>query len=546
MKTRVYTILLAFLGFLTKSNANNLQLTISEALSISADQKIQSQRVARIYMSLCNNMMEPAFYQERDLVINIFDSQLHKLNLFTPTEEIKSSVERVKKLWGEYKKIAGWSIKKDAASKLLKLSTGMLQSSNALHNAYLNYQRSQTTGYANSDVVTIHEYLKRNINQQVLVERTMMYYLAEKQGIDAHGAGATFKEAQKIFLRMLNILDKAEISTASAHQDLTIIRQQWSILDKYFNNVDNNQDYMKEVFHSANKISALLKKIAKSYKDLSTKLNLSYSLNEAISQTILVQQISRAYIASHSVEDLGYQYRKEITEGVAVFEKHINSMLHTAQREEITNALNVVQTMWKNYKRLVTDFDNINEIRKIRLMELCYIVMASCDRVTDEVEKYAKSIPAYMSLCVKDGVPVKNSSNITYLTRTASKMAGLSERISLYFMMKTSKVDHDLSCKRLNETINEFDKYFEELNSSTLNTIATRKLLESCTIEWKWIKSACKSANAENVKLLLENTTQLRKKMLKASILYEHEMNDLFSQDIKEQQPTASALPTNK
>ena len=238
---------------------------------------------------------------------------------------------------------------------------------------------------------------------------------------------------------------------------------------------------------------------------------------------------------------MSYQYKKEVIEGVEAFEKRITSMLHTAQTEDISSALYVVRTMWKNYKRLVTDFENIDEMRKIRLMELCYIVMASCDRVTDEVERYAKGIPSYMALCEKDGLPIEASMDITYLTRTASEMAGLSERTSLYFMMKVAKVDNDLSCKRLVETIHKFDKHFKELSNSSLNSPALNKLLESCTIEWVWIKSACKTAKEEDIILLLENANQLRKKMLKASVLYEHEMNDMFSQDVKEQEPTASS-----
>lgn len=545
MKIRIYTFLLACFSCLAESSANDMQMSINEALSIAADQKIQSQRVARIYMSLCNNMMEPSFYQERDVAISLFDEQLRKLSFFAPTEDIKSNIERVRKLWVEYKKIAGWSIKKDAGSKLLKLSTGMLQASNALYNAYILYQRSQTTDQNNSDVVTIQEYLKRNIDQQVLVERTMMYYLAEKQGIEGQGTNATFKEAQKIFLRMLNVLAKAEISSASIRNDISTIREQWAVLELHFDNIDKEQDYMKEMFYSANKITALLKHIAKNYQDLSIKLNLSYSLNEAVSQTVLVQQISKAYIASHVNEALSYQYRKEVTEGVEAFEKRVNSMLHTAQTEEISTALNVVQVMWKNYKKLVTDFENIDEMRKIRLMELCYVVMASCDRVTDEVENYAKSIPAYMDLCMKDGARLEPSMDITYLTRTASRMAGLSERVSLYFMMKSAKVDNDLSCKRLAETMQEFEKDLEELSSSNLNSIPLQKLLESCSIEWVWMKSACKDANPENIEAMLENANKLRKKMLKASVLYEYVMNDMFSQDVKEPQPTASAPSSN-
>jgi hypothetical protein len=541
MKLRIYTLLLVCLGSFSYSEANDMQLTINEALSISANQQIQSQRIARIYLSLCNNMMEPTFYQERDVAIGLFDEQLRKLAFFTPTEDIKSNVERVKKLWAEYKKIAEWSIKKDAASKLLKLSTGMLQATKALYSSYIEYQRSQTNQQVNSDLLTINEYLKSNIKQLVLVERTMMFYLAEKQGIDTQNSNSLFKESQKIFLRTLNVMARADVTSASIRRHIATVREQWASLEVHFKDIDKEQDYMKDMYYSANKISALVRHISKNYKELATKLNLSYSLNEAINQTILVQQISKDYIASNMDESMSYQYRKQVTDGVAEFEKRINSMMHTAQTEEISTALNVVQIMWKNYKRLVTDFENIDEVRTIRVMELCYVVMAACDRVTDEVEVYAQSIPSYTDLYTKNGVEVDPSLDITHLTRASNNMVGLSERIALYFMMKSSEIDNDLSCKRLRETMTDFEKSFEELNASNLNTPAIQKLLESCTIEWVWIKSACKEANAEDMAAMLDNISLLCKKLRKASVLYEHEMNDMFSQDEQVQAQTASA-----
>ncbi len=117
MKNTIYTLFQSFLGIIVGAKADDTKLTINQAIRIAADQTVQSQRVARIYLSLCNDMMEPKFYRERDAAIELFDRQLRQLSYYTPTEEIKSNLQRVRDLWEPYKKIAGWSIKKDAASK---------------------------------------------------------------------------------------------------------------------------------------------------------------------------------------------------------------------------------------------------------------------------------------------------------------------------------------------------------------------------------------------------------------------------------------------
>ena len=159
MQKTLYIILFSL--FTIGLHANNLKLDIQKALEISADQQVQSQRIARIYLALCNNLMEPTLYQERDAAIELFDEQMHQLSLFTPNDDIKDNIQNVRAIWQEYKKIASWSIKKDAASKLLKQSTSILQATKALHAAYYNYNKSLTTPSENSDLITIKQYIKQ-------------------------------------------------------------------------------------------------------------------------------------------------------------------------------------------------------------------------------------------------------------------------------------------------------------------------------------------------------------------------------------------------
>ncbi|WMX12815.1 MULTISPECIES: hypothetical protein [unclassified Aureispira] len=540
MQKILYTILFSSLFFSLK--ANDLKLDIQKALLVSSDQQVQSQRIAKVYFALCNNVMEPKFYQERDEAIERFDEQLHQLSLFTPTDDIKENIQNVRSIWIEYKKIAGWSIKKDAASKLLKQSTLILQATKALHVAYSNYNKSLTTPSDNSDLITIQQYIKQNRNQLILMQRIMLYYLSEKQGIDATAAGHSLNDAQKSFSRILGILEKAKITSKSIQNKLAFIRENWTEINQHLIFVDKDQSYVDDMLNRSNLISKTVEEVSEKYIELAVKLNISYSINEATMQTVYIQKIAKSCIASLN-DHIAYKYKKEVIEDVEDFEERMNAMLITAQTEDIRMAINVVKTMWKNYKNLATNFSAMDDIQATKLIEQAYVMMAACDRVSDEIEKYALKTPSYRALSIKDDVKVDPSLDITHQIYVSSDLRITSQRVALYFIMKALNIDSDLSIKRLNTCLQEFKKQLEELKASRINSPAMSVLLESCYQEWEWIKNACQNTTKEDIDEMLSQTNMLSKKLMKLTNLYEHKMNDFFAEDIKEESPAAQAMP---
>lgn len=542
MQKILYIILI--ISLTSSLYANDLKLDIQKALEIASDQQVQSQRIAKVYLALCNNVMEPKFYQERDEAIEKFEEQLHQLSLFTPTEEIKENIQNVRTIWQEYKKIAGWSIKKDAASKLLKQSTSILQATKALFIAYNNYNKSLTTSSDNSDLITINQYIKQNRNQLILMQRIMLYYLSEKQGIDATAAGHSLNDAQKSFSRILGILEKAKITSKSIQSKLELIRENWTEINQHLIFVDKDQSYIDDMLNRSNLISTTVKEISQKYLELSVKLSISYSINEATMQTVYVQRIAKSYIASIN-DHIAYKYKKEVIEYVEDFENRMNSMLVTAQTEDIKMSINVVKTMWKNYKKLATNFESMDDLRATKLIEQSYVVMAACDRVSDEIEKYALGIPSYKALSVKDDVKIDPTLDITHQIYVSSDLRVNSQRLALYFILTALDIDSDLSSKRLDTYSQEFKKQFDELKASRINSPAMTVLLESCNKEWDWMKEASKTTKKEDIDLMLEHTNLLSKKLTKLTNLYEHRMNDFFAEDIKEESPAALAMPKN-
>ena len=543
MYNYIYLFCLGTLSLLSHAvYANDFKLTIKEALEKSANQQVLSQEVAKVYVALCNNIREPKFYQERDAAIEAFDEELHQLSLFTPTPKIKENIQNVRTLWKAYKAIAGWSIKKDAAAKLLKQSTNLLQATKLLHAAYSDYEKSQQTANPNGDLITIEQYLKQNNNQLILNQRVILYYLAEKQGIDATNSGHKLEDAQNSFAGILKILDDARITSDAIKAKLQIIKNAWAGINQHLIFVNKDQSYVEDMLNRSKIIDKTIREISTIYKDLGVKLSISYAMNQATAQSMLTQKIAKAYIASTN-DHISYKYKKEVLERIDDFETKIKAMQVTAPSDNVKSSIRVVQTMWKNYKALVSNFTEMDEIRIIKALEQCHVVMAACDRVAEEVDVYAQSIPAYKALSEKDGEKVNPSEDITHQIKVAGRMRIYSQRVALYFMMKTLNLDKDVSTKRLNSCIQEFGALYNSLKESRLNSAAMNKLLESCMDEWSWITNASENSKKDDIDFMLEHSDLLSRKLMKLTNLYEHRMNDFFAKDIKEESPAAQAAP---
>lgn len=521
----------------TNIYANKPKLSINEALDIVFSQQALSQHLARVYLALCNNTLEPKFYQERDASIQTFDEQLHQLSLFIPTDKVKVHIQNVRNVWKNYKEIAAWTIKKDAASKLLKQSAEILQALKGLHAAYQEYEKSLYIAEENASLLDISQYIKHSQNQEILNQRIIFNYLAEKQGIDAVFSHNQLIDAQKTFISTLDILSNAKPTSKKIQSKIAYIKENWSGINSRLTTVDKDQSYVDDMLNRSDMISKTLKQIIKRYQELSLKLSISYAINATTAQSMHIQQIAKTYIASSS-DNAGYKYKKEVLEHLDHFEKTMTAMSVKAPAEEIKNAIRVVQVMWKNYKKLVSDFERMDEVRVIKVLEQCHVLMAACDRVADEVEYYAQTIPAYKAFSEKDGVKISPSLDITRQIQVSSRLRIYAHRVALYYMMTCLNLDNDVSSKRLNNSINEIDKYLNELKNSKLNSSPMTVLLESCNTEWDWIKStsSIREKNKIDIEPMLEKSELLSKKLSKLTDLYEHRMNDMFSEDLDDEE----------
>ena len=295
-------------------------------------------------------------------------------------------------------------------------------------------------------------------------------------------------------------------------------------------NIKSSAEDISTMLRIADQLSEGYERISVLYEDLGIKLSVSKSINIAAYQNMLTQRIAKSYVAV-AYNQMPGRYKRELLTSVDLFEGQMKSMIRSASTEDIRSAVNVVQIMWKNYKKLVLNWEKMDEISVTKVLEKAHIMMATCDKVAQEIENYAQTIPDYKAFFVqKNGEAVEDKNNIARQTHLAGLQRVYSQRIAIYYLMNALKVDTRLSQERMNTCIANYKKNFEQMISSKINTKAINNGLNNAHKDWDAIEQLCASANKEKINTVLTHSSELFEKLDELNLLYEKHMDHMFMQ----------------
>lgn len=525
------------LSFSTTTYANNKGPTIKEALEMAANQQVLSQRIAKIYLALCHNNRDPQLYQERTKAIEKFEEELYAMSFIIPNDRIKENIQEVRSIWKDYKAIADWTIKNQMTDRLLRQASNLLKATKSLYASYQEYEYTikAYTIKENSNLITINQYIHQNYNQRVIIEQVMAYYLANKQTVDDLDYSIKLKDAQKAFIRILRILKNAGTTSQSIHTQLKTIEQVWTLMVNELNIDNKDLSKIDEMLKHSAIISSAIRNMIYSYESLGIKISLSHTINQAITQRELVQRIAKAYIAS-SNEMIAYTYQKQSEDDIARFEEIRNAMLVTAQTDELRAAIHLMDTIWEQYKGVVLNRTSIDENHVNTVVAKCDVVMFACEKIVNEVEKYAQTVPAYRSLSIQEKQPIDKSEDITHQIYLLDELRVLTHRVAQYCMMNDFALNSEMATEQLQLCLEKFANKFEELKNSKLKNSSVVELIENCSSEWRSMIAICNKNDAGHFNEMLLHSQKLAKKLGIITDLYEHQMNAFFAQDMKLEQ----------
>lgn len=531
MRLAFILLSILLLGNLQLSAVNDDdEISVREAINMAIRQQALTQRIAKIYLALNDNPYEPKYYQERDAAIEQFEKQLDDLKWYTPTNSTKQDIQHMRDLWKEYKAVADWSINDEGALSLLTLSDKMLAVSNDLFQSYFTYARTlQMQSMATQETRDMILLIKNAGIQRMLTQRIMLYYLAAKQDIDGNNSRRKLSESITAYQQSLNFSTNSTLNSASIKEKLKAMSANWTALSISLNSFETDKEQIKNMMNLADELFDSADEISFLYQDLGLKLSIGNAINTSAYQNMLVQRIAKSYVALSQ----GYsasKHRRELMSSIDLFEEQMLSMTRSStSTESFTAAVGVVKTMWKNYRSLVTDWDNMDELSVVKVLERAHIMMATCDRVGQEIQDYAQTIPDYKEFFVQEnGLPMPEENNVAHQMRLAGLQRAYTQRLAIYCIMNALNLDAQLSESRMKDILNQYKNNNTTLLNSPIKSSAIEKSLNKAQQQWATLAPYFDQPKQENIETMLELSTELFNTLDRLNKDYEEHMDQLF------------------
>lgn len=250
-------------------HANNSVFSIQEAIGVAIDQQNLSQRISKIYLTLCYDAKNVELYNERTIAVEQFEEQLYELGLFIPNERVKKHIQMVREVWKTYKSIADWSIKKESIYALLNSGEELLKASQMLHSAYQEYENTLNSS---GDLIRMNQYISQLQHQKTLMQNVLIYYMADEQTSDLLDYTLKLEASKKSFLCRLLVLEKAATTSISIQESLQLIKRQWNSISKELDRKGRKLQELQEISSNGIAIEENIEKILSECRQLKSQL----------------------------------------------------------------------------------------------------------------------------------------------------------------------------------------------------------------------------------------------------------------------------------
>ena len=213
----VLSALFAFAFCLAGSDALAQISDINAAINKAGRQRMLSQRMAKAYFQIGQQIDVDRSKKVLDASIAAFDRQLVELKNYAPTPEIKDTYLNLEKSWLAYKDVLiGALPSPDNGRKVLAISEEVLALS---HQGTVQLEKK--SGSVSGHLVNISG------RQRMLSQRMAKYYQASSWGVADDKLGANLEKSRKDFVEALLELSTSPANTAQIKDSLELVKQQW-------------------------------------------------------------------------------------------------------------------------------------------------------------------------------------------------------------------------------------------------------------------------------------------------------------------------------
>ncbi len=224
MRNIIAAVALACMAVLIDAAGNPAQAQISDinsAINKAGRQRMLSQRLAKAYLQVGQDIDSERSAKILDVSIALFDRQLVELKNFAPTPEIKNTYLNLERSWLAYKDVlVGAKPSAEGARRVMEINEEVLS---LAHRGTVQLEKH--SGTTQGRLVNIAG------RQRMLSQRMAKFYQAIRWGVAPVNAQAELDKARREFVAGLEELSSAKINTPAILEVLDEGRKLWALYD---------------------------------------------------------------------------------------------------------------------------------------------------------------------------------------------------------------------------------------------------------------------------------------------------------------------------